>query len=66
VHLVKHRTDPEFVINADYHWEVQADRADYDSEDEFITEGNADSAAAWVVSADAAMALALRENAAAS
>jgi hypothetical protein len=63
---IKHRANPEFVINADYHWEVQADRPDYDSEDEFITEGNADSADAWAVFADAAMALALRENDAAS
>jgi hypothetical protein len=59
---IKHRANPEFVINPDYAWEVQADRADYDSEDEFIVDGNSDSADAWAVFADTAMALALLEN----
>ncbi|HEX9227279.1 MAG TPA: hypothetical protein VF885_11600 [Arthrobacter sp.] len=63
---VKHLANREFVLGNDYPWEVQADRADYDSEDEFIEEGNADSADVWEAMADTAMALALQENEAAA
>ena len=62
---VKHLANREFVVGNDYPWEVQVDKADYDSEDEFIDEGNADSADAWEAMADTAMALALAENEAA-
>lgn len=63
---IKHLANPEFVVNNDYPWEVQVDRADYDTEDEFITEGNSDSADAWEAMADTAMAVALQENETAS
>ena len=62
---VKHLANREFVVGNDYPWEVQVDKADYDSEDAFIGEGNADSADAWEAMADTAMALALQENEAA-
>jgi hypothetical protein len=63
---MKHLANPEFVVGNDYPWEVQIDKADYATEDEFIEEGNSDSADAWEAMADTAMAVALKENEAAT
>jgi hypothetical protein len=59
---IKHLANREFVIGNDYPWEVRADRADYDSEDEYIEQGNTDSGEAWAELADTAMVHALQEN----
>lgn len=63
---VKHLANREFVVGNDYPWEVQVDKADYETEYEFIDEGNTASAEAWESMADTAMALALQENEAAA
>lgn len=63
---MKHLANPEFVVDNDYPWEVQVDKANYATEDELIEEGNADSADAWEALADTAMAVDLNENEAAA
>lgn len=51
---MKHRADPEHVLNAEHPYELLIDRAEYDSEDEFRVEGQDDNRERWELLADTA------------